>query len=61
VGAVLKNSSPATIPGLVDVSINGYTVVATNNKPLPVAFPIASTNCKATVNVVDFVYRLTPS
>ena len=55
-GAVLSNSSSATLPGLVAVYINGTPLAA-----LPSDAVTANTACAANaLKTVDFVYRLNP-
>ena len=62
--AVMRNSSPATAPGLIDVVINGNKIANLGN-PLPVPAALARQFCvpKAAGSdavVVDFLYRITP-
>lgn len=57
IGAVLRNSNSATLPGLVAVYVNGTQMPS----PLPLATVALNSNCaKNGTKTVDFVYRLNP-
>jgi hypothetical protein len=61
--AVTKNSNPVTLPGLVDISINGTPIVA-GGGTLPVSPATAVAKCAiypasvSKVAVVDYVFRV---
>ncbi|MFY9288932.1 MAG: type 4 pilus major pilin [Alphaproteobacteria bacterium] len=61
INAVTKNSGTAAQPGLVDVVINGVSMVAAGGR-LPPAVSLVRTNCAAvtTTPALDFVYRIIP-
>ena len=62
---LMQTSSPATLPGLVEVAINGYKVV-NNGNGLPITVALAKAQCvpkdsaASDAVVVDYVFRLTP-
>ena len=59
--AVLRNSSPATLPGLVAVYINGTQMTSLPPSLSTIAPTAPAGNCTAAgTKTVDFVYRLNP-